>query len=87
MISREEMVTVGKMMRESKAEIINDIIELRKVSEELGEVCRKKFTFILKNNGQEDYVVDQLLVKTLNNKLKYTLDKIREEVLILVNEF
>ena len=67
------------MRRELKKEIVKDIMELKEWC--LSNNKSSEFIRVLNRNGQQYYLVDSLLEKTLMNKSKLTLDTIREEIL------
>ena len=66
-------------MKESKKDIINDILELK-------EYCydnnlKDEFIRQLKLNKQEVYINKEYFIKNLMYKKKEKLDKIREDIL------
>lgn len=67
------------MRRELKKDLVKDIMELK-------EWCLKnnkssEFIKVLNRNGQQYYLSETLLVRTLMNKSKLILDTIREQIL------
>lgn len=67
------------MRRELKKEIVKDIMELKEWC--LNNNKPSEFIRVLNRNGQQYYLADSLLVKTLMNKSKLNLDTIREQIL------
>ena len=66
------------MRRELKKKIVKDIMDLKELC--LSNNKSSEFIRVLNRNGQQYYLVDSLLEKTLMNKSKLTLDTIREEI-------
>ena len=71
-------------MRERKIEIVNDIIELTEYCYNNG--LRHECADTLYNNGQHKYSSNNLFKRTLMNKTKLVLDKIRTELLKGIHE-
>lgn len=67
------------MRRELKKDLVKDIIELKEWC--LNNNKSKELIKVLNRNGQQYYLSETLLVRTLMNKSKLILDTIREQIL------
>lgn len=71
-------------MRERKIEIVNDIMELTEYCYDNG--LNVECANTLYRNGQYKYLSSNLFKRTLMNKTKLVLDKIRTELLKGIHE-
>lgn len=67
------------MRRELKKDLVKDIMELKEWC--LNNNKSSEFIRVLNRNGQQYYLSETLLVRTLMNKSKLILDTIREQIL------